>query len=272
MTDILAAIDDPALLGASIKDPVSWRPWRALLAAAFGLPMDDEAADLFRACTGRSALPTAPFEWLWLCIGRRGGKSFTMSILACYMACFRDWRKYLSPGERAVVLLVAADRDQAKILLRYINGILSTPVLQTLVIGQTADVIELKGGVAIEVAARSYRNVRSRSVCTAILDELAFWYSDSDSRNPDVSVLEAVRPSMATFGKEAMVIGASSPYSPGFMRFPHRLFQRSHVRGLFEFFIALLFPMRRGIENMRACSDGVRSHRNRRYPQLRVCT
>jgi hypothetical protein len=37
MTDILAAIDDPALLGASIHNPASWRPWRALLGAAFGL-------------------------------------------------------------------------------------------------------------------------------------------------------------------------------------------------------------------------------------------
>ena len=107
--------------------------------------------------------------------------------------------------------MVAADREQSKILIRYIGGILSTPVLQTLIVGQTADTIELKGNVVIEVAARSYRNVRSRSVACAILDELAFWYSDDTSTNPDSAVLEAVRPSMATFGKEAMVIGASSP-------------------------------------------------------------
>jgi hypothetical protein len=43
--DILAAIDDRNLLGASIRDPDSWKPWRALLAAAFG----------YRACTGRTA-------------------------------------------------------------------------------------------------------------------------------------------------------------------------------------------------------------------------
>jgi hypothetical protein len=33
---ILAALDDRNLLGASIRDPDSWRPWRALLATAFG--------------------------------------------------------------------------------------------------------------------------------------------------------------------------------------------------------------------------------------------
>jgi hypothetical protein len=37
--DILAALDDRNLLGASIRDPDSWKPWRALLAAAFGLAL-----------------------------------------------------------------------------------------------------------------------------------------------------------------------------------------------------------------------------------------
>ena len=209
--NILAALDDPQLLGASIKNPVAWRPWRSLLGLAFGLPMDDEAATLFRACTGRQALPSAPFAFLWLCIGRRGGKSFAMSILACYLAAFRDWRPFLSPGERAVVLLVAADREQAKILIRYINGILAAPVMQTLVVNTTADSVELKGSVVLEVVTRSYRSVRGRSVCVAILDELAFWRTDLDSTDPDRDVLDAIRASMATFGKDGMLIGASSP-------------------------------------------------------------
>jgi hypothetical protein len=34
--NILAAVDDRNLLGASIRDAESWKPWRALLAAAFG--------------------------------------------------------------------------------------------------------------------------------------------------------------------------------------------------------------------------------------------
>jgi hypothetical protein len=37
--NILEAIDDPNLLGASIRDPDSWKSWRALLAATFGLPL-----------------------------------------------------------------------------------------------------------------------------------------------------------------------------------------------------------------------------------------
>jgi hypothetical protein len=210
--DILAALDDRNLLGASIRDPDSWKPWRALLAAAFGLPLDPYHAELFRQCTGRAVPPAAPAAYLWLVIGRRGGKSFSMALIAVFLAVFKDWRKYLSPGERAIVLLVAADREQAKILHRYCQGILSPPILQSMVLNVTAGEIELKGGVTIEVVTRSYRTVRGRSVCVAVLDELAFW-RDDDSANPDSEVLNAVRASMATFGGDAMVIAGSSPYA-----------------------------------------------------------
>jgi hypothetical protein len=139
-----------------------------------------------------------------LVIGRRGGKSFAMSLAAVFLD--------LSPGERAIVLLVAADREQAKILHRYCQGILSPPLLESHVLNVTASQIELKGGVTIEVVTRSYRTVRGRSVCVAVLDELAFW-RDDDSANPDSEVLNAVRASMATFGSDAMVIAGSSPYA-----------------------------------------------------------
>jgi hypothetical protein len=211
--DILAALDDRNLLGASIRDAESWKPWRALLAAAFGLELSADELALYRACTGRTVPPGAPVAYLWLVIGRRGGKSFAMALIAVFLAVFRDWRKYLSPGERAIVLLVAADREQAKILHRYCQGILNPPILQSLVLNVTAGEIELKGGgVTIEVVTRSYRTVRGRSVCVAVLDELAFW-RDDDSANPDSEVLNAVRASMATFGFDAMVIAGSSPYA-----------------------------------------------------------
>jgi Terminase large subunit, T4likevirus-type, N-terminal len=210
--NIIEAIDDKNLLGSAIRDPDSWRPWRALLGAAFGLPLDQDQLDLYRACTGRRVPPSEAAAYLWMVIGRRGGKSFAMAVTACYLACFRNWKKYLSPGERAVVLLVAADREQAKILHKYIFGILSTPILSSMIETWTADTIELRGGVSVQVVTRSYRTVRGRSVCVAVLDELAFW-RDDDSANPDTAVLNAVRASMATFGSDAMVIAASSPYA-----------------------------------------------------------
>jgi hypothetical protein len=136
-----------------------------------------------------------------------------MSVLAVYLGCFRDWGKYLSPGERAIIQLVAADKGQAVILHRYIKGIIgSSPLLEPMVETWTSDAINLNNRVSIEVAARNFRGVRGRSVCVAILDELAFW-RDDESANPDSEVLNAIRASMATFGGDAMVIAGSSPYS-----------------------------------------------------------
>jgi len=210
---ILDALDEPALFGAAIRDHASWEPWRAFLAAMFGLPLlYPHEKELFRVCTGRAEPPNAPVRNVWLICGRRAGKSFCMALVAAYLAVFRNWTPKLSPGERAVVLLVAADREQAKILHRYIAGILSVPLLRSLLDNVSADSIELKGRVVIEVVTRSYRAVRGRSVCAALLDELAFW-RDETSSNPDSDVVNAIRPAMATFGSDAVLIGASSPYA-----------------------------------------------------------
>ena len=210
--DIIEALTDINLLGAAVKDQASFAPWRAMMGAAFGLPLDADQLELYRQCTNRTSPPSDQFKSLFLVIGRRGGKSAAMALMAVYLAVFRDWRPKLTVGERAVVLLVAGDRDQAKILYRYIVGILNAPILNNLIINYTADSLDLKGCVTIEVVTRSYRAVRGRSVCAALLDEIAFFRSD-DSANPDTAVVAAIRPSMATFGSDAMLIAASSPYA-----------------------------------------------------------
>ena len=210
---ILDAIDDQNLLGTAIKDAATFTSWRALFAALFGLRMSEPEAEVFRTCTGLTDLPTAAFNILWLIIGRRGGKSFAMALVAVYLSVFRDWRPFLSPGERAVVLLVAADREQAKILRNYVGGLLTNNrLLAQHVLGQTAESIELKGSVVIEIATCSFRAVRGRSVCVALLDETAFWRSEATA-NPDREVWRAIRASMAQFGSHSVAIIASSPYA-----------------------------------------------------------
>lgn len=37
---IVEALDSEYLLGASIRDPASFAPWRAFLAVLYGLPLD----------------------------------------------------------------------------------------------------------------------------------------------------------------------------------------------------------------------------------------
>src|SRR5689334_20639356 len=92
----------------------SWTAWRAFLAAVFALPMADGQLDIYRRCTGRQALPTEAAQQAWMVIGRRGGKSRISALLAVFLACFR--RYTLAPGERGVVMVIAADRRQARVV------------------------------------------------------------------------------------------------------------------------------------------------------------
>ena len=90
-------------------------------------------ADVFRACTGRAALPGAPFGEAWLVCGRRAGKSFVLALIAVFLACFKSYAEYLGPGERATVMVIATDRKQARVIFRYVAGLLHLPMLASLI-------------------------------------------------------------------------------------------------------------------------------------------
>ena len=47
-----------------------------------------------------------------------------LAVVAVFLACFNDWRPYLGPGERGAIMIIAADRKQARVILRYIKGLL----------------------------------------------------------------------------------------------------------------------------------------------------
>lgn len=210
--NLLEAIDDPNLFAPWFRDPATWRAWRAFTSALFGLPMDDELAAIYRQHTGRSELPQEPQSEAWLICGRRAGKSFSMSLIAVYLATFHDYRPYLQPGERATVLILATDRRQARTIFRYVSALLKeVPMLSRLVERETSDEFDLANNVTIEVGTSSFRAVRGRTIVAAIADELAFW-RDETSTNPDSEILDALRPAMATI-PNAMLLCASSPYA-----------------------------------------------------------
>jgi hypothetical protein len=208
---ILRALDDKRLFAGVLRDKATWEPWRALLAALFGLPMSEAEAELFRQCTGRSELPTRAFVEAWLICGRRSGKSFVLALIAVYLACFKDYRRYLGPGESATIMVIAADRKQAKIIIRFVKGLLAIPALAKLIEAETADSVDLANQMTIEVGTASYKSVRGYTIVAALGDEIAFWPQE-DSATPDVEILAALRPAMATI-PDAMLLCASSPYA-----------------------------------------------------------
>lgn len=205
---ILQAISDPSLFGSFFQDRASWASWRTFLGALFNLQIEDQ--ELYRQCTGGRSLPTQQAREAYIIVGRRGGKSFICALIGVFLAAFRTYR--LSVGERGVVMLLGVDKQQAKILFRYVKAFIEgVDMLRPMVSRETADAIELNNGITLEVHTSSYRSVRGRTLVAGICDEIGFWRSD-ESSNPDFEVLGALRPSMATI-PNSLLLCLSTPYS-----------------------------------------------------------
>jgi hypothetical protein len=120
----------------------SWQAWRVFLAVVFGLPVSETDQALVRRCTGRQTYLVGPAREVWLIIGRRGGKSRITALLTTFLACFRCY--VLAPGERGVVMVIAADRRQARIVKRYIGALVhAVPMLAALIVNETKEAIDL---------------------------------------------------------------------------------------------------------------------------------
>jgi hypothetical protein len=211
-TTILDAIEIPDLWRRWFRDPQTWASWFAFLKALFCLPMEEQEQRLFEVCTGRQQLPDEAVREAWLVCGRRAGKSFMLALIAVFIAVFRDWRPYLSPGEVGTVKVLAVDRRQARVIYRYAYALLhDVPVLGELVRWSDGERIELTTGIEIEIQTASFRSVRGYTIIAALCDEIAFWRSE-DSANPDTEILDALRPAMATV-PGALLLCASSPYA-----------------------------------------------------------
>src|SRR4029078_9162117 len=123
--NLLQASRDEKLFAKWFKKRDTWNAWFAFIAALFALPISKAQLAIYQECTGRTEAPTEPAREGWLICGRRAGKSFMLALIAVFLACFHDYRKYLQPGERATVLVIAADRRQARTIIRYIRGFLT---------------------------------------------------------------------------------------------------------------------------------------------------
>jgi hypothetical protein len=211
---IVQAVQDEHIFRPLFKDPKTWHAWEVYLRALFGLPITGKAdRALFKECTGSDMAPQGIRE-SYVIAGRRSGKSFTSALIAAYLACFKDWKAYLSPGERGWIFIIAVDKQQAGIIKAYVSGIFHrVKMLRDLIAKETQETIELRNGISIAVKTASFRSVRGYTLVACILEELAFYRSE-DSANPDKEILAAVRPALATI-PESLLLGISTPYSRG---------------------------------------------------------
>jgi hypothetical protein len=212
--DIVQAMDDPTLFGGSFHGP-SWDAWRAILKAAYALPMSPDEVEFFRSVTDRDP-PKKRVRELWLIIGRRGGKDSVASLILAYSAAWFSGQGKLRPGERALCACLATDRDQASIVLDYARGYFDDiaalkPLIQD---DERASDLELTNRCDISVMTSNFRAVRGRPILLAIFDELAMW-RDEKSANPDEEIYRSIVPGTLTLAPEALIVGISSPYRKG---------------------------------------------------------
>ena len=113
---------------------------------------------------------------------RRAGKSFILALIAVFLACFRDWRPYLGPGEVGTVMVIAADRKQARVIMRYVKGLLqSVPMLKQLIQAETRESITLKGRVADRGAHGIIPDNQGIHNCRRSAGRIAYWPTDEGS-------------------------------------------------------------------------------------------
>lgn len=203
------ALADDNLLGTVLQGP-SWFAWRCLLFASMGESLTEDERALFKQLTGREHEPDRRVEEFIAVIGRRGGKSRAISVLATYIAALVP-HPNLVPGERGIVLCIAPDVEQAKIVLDYIEAnFRQSPILSQLVEARTQRSLKLSNKIDIEVRASDFRRLRGPTYIAIIADECAFWFNEN-SANPDSEILSAVRPGLATTRGPMFII--SSPYA-----------------------------------------------------------
>jgi hypothetical protein len=207
--DIIETIEDSKLFGPWFAG-ASWGAWRTILKAVYALPLTPAEREQFFAVAEREP-PSRPVREVWVVAGRRGGKDSVASVIAAQTAAFFEPAGRLRGGERAVVMCLAVDREQARIVLNYVRSYFADiSYLRAMVARETKDGLELKNGVDIVVATNSYRSVRGRSILCAVLDEVGYWRSEA-SAAPDVETYHAVMPGLATL-PGSMLIGISSPH------------------------------------------------------------
>jgi hypothetical protein len=211
MTTIIQAMNDPDAFANWFVGP-SWDPWKAVLKGAFALPMTGAELEVFGELAGGRSPPSKRVKQLFIIGGRRAGKDSIASLLAVFAATLEQAHiGRLRPGEKALVQLLAVDREQSKIVLNYIRAFFDElPDLRAMIARETRDGFDLNNDVSIRITTNSFRQVRGSTVLLSIFDECAFWRAE-DTARPDIETYRAVLPSLMTI-PDSLLVAISSPY------------------------------------------------------------
>lgn len=224
------AVSEPLLFATDFKKLST--PQRMIVKAIYGLPLTKDERVFWNAFNGYGTYDELGYlvdtygefpyeegveaEDVTLCVGRRSGKSQSVSaLILAYEALCGGHQAYVGKKQAALILQVAQDLATARANLRqFVLGWLEGSPIGKKELGNykstvTADSIRLKQSL-ITVGPPSIK-LRSQGIAIANLDELAFVATGKDAAAPDFEIERAVRPAMAQF-PHRKIIKTSTPW------------------------------------------------------------
>lgn len=170
--------------------------WRAIIAAINGDDLSADDRDLYARLTGRTILPDGGASEAIVIGGRRGGKSESAARWLVHQALFGGHEVALAPGQKGILAVISPERAMSKEILAYCKGLARHPQIKKQIAHDLEESIEFKNRLVIKILSADSTSVRSGTIVAAVLDEWCF-APHEPSADPDVAIVEALRPGMA---------------------------------------------------------------------------
>lgn len=144
---------------------------------------------------------------LVLRVGRRGGKSSTLCLLAVAWAMVYP-AKAIPLGDVGVIAFISVDRREVDGRLRTVESLLTALKIE---FQRKGDAIELSGRpIRFQAFTGSVAGVSGFTCILAICDEVAKWRDSDSGTNPATEVLASLRPTMATQPLARIILSSSA--------------------------------------------------------------
>lgn len=131
---------------------------------------------------------------LVLRVGRRGGKSSSLTRLVVTVALFGGFE--VPPGDVGQVAIVSVSRDEAAARLRTVRAVLDALGARYRERGESVELLDAP--VVFRVLTASLAGVVGGTSIAVLADEVARWRDSESGSNPAREVLGSIRPTLAT--------------------------------------------------------------------------
>lgn len=164
------------------------------------------------------ALPDGEFPEAWMVSGIRAGKSELAAFVSAYEATCGGHEGFIRKGKRVVWFQIAQDLALAQYSLHAIRANLESMAFmgagttKSRITAVTARRIDLWNGVTIVTNPPTIKSIRGYDSPGAVMDEVAVWWQESESANPDFEIYNQLLSRQAQF-RYPKIVGISSPWN-----------------------------------------------------------